>query len=167
MQTEAEAATVLLTEGGGRTRRRGEGSNTTTNPSNTVMKKYSKLLLGLMAAVSSLCFIIYKYRYDRLYHVMQVLEVFGSPEDGVAAPGRSLSISPGWVGLGGGVWLYSAYCSGLQCDRVSVLGLVQRPDNMAVAADLQCTLWFEGSRQPLQVRLQTCLSQTVCCVITQ
>ena len=116
------------------------------------MKKYSKLLLGLMAAVSSLCFIIYKYRYDRLYHVMQVLEVFGSPED-AAAPGRSLSISPGWVGLGGGVWLYSAYCSGLQCDRVSVLGLVQRPDNTAVAADLQCTLWFEGSRQPLQVRL--------------
>ena len=154
MQTEAEAVTVLLTEGGGRARRRGERTNTTNPSSNTsAMKKYSKLLLGLMAAVSSLCFLIYKYRYDRLYHVMQVLEVFGSPEDGVAVPGRSLSLSPGWVGLGGGVWLYSAYCSGLQCDRVSVLGLVQRPDNTAVAADLQCTLWFEGSRQPLQVRL--------------
>ena len=152
MQTEAEAVTVLITEGGSRVRRRGEGSSTSTNTS--VMKKYSKLLLGLLAAVSSLCFIIYKYRYDRLYHVMQVLEVFGSPEDGLAAPGRSLSISPGWVGLGGGIWLYSAYCSGLlQCDRVSVLGLVQRPDNTAVAADLQCSLWFEGARSPLQVRL--------------
>ena len=152
MQTEAEAVTVLLTEGGGRVRRRGERSSTTatSNPNTSVMKKYSKLLLAVLAAVSSLCFIIYKYRYDRLYHVMQVLEVFGSPEDGAAAPGRSLSISPGWVGgLGGGVWLYSAYCSGLQCDRVSVLGLVQRPDNTAVAADLQCSLWFEGARQPL------------------
>jgi len=32
------------------------------------------------ALVSFLCFLVYKYRYDRLYNVMQVLEVFGSPE---------------------------------------------------------------------------------------
>ena len=32
------------------------------------------------ALLSFLCFLVYKYRYDRLYNVMQVLEVFGSPE---------------------------------------------------------------------------------------
>jgi hypothetical protein len=37
-------------------------------------------LLVAGAAVSFLCFLVYKYRYDRLYNVMQVLEVFGSPE---------------------------------------------------------------------------------------
>ena len=40
------------------------------------MKKYTKLGLALVAVISSLAFLIYKYRYDRLYHVMQV-----SPED--------------------------------------------------------------------------------------
>ena len=153
MQSEVEVAltsanTRVITSAALRTQRqRGEAEA-------GVMKKYTKLVLALVAVVSSLAFIIYKYRYDRLYHVMQVLEVFGSPEDGVLPPGRSLTISPGWVGLGGGVWLYSAYCSGpgSQCERVSVLGLVQRPDNTGVAADLQCSLWFEGSRQALQVR---------------
>ena len=36
------------------------------------MKKYTKLVLALVAVISSLAFLIYKYRYDRLYHVMQV-----------------------------------------------------------------------------------------------
>ena len=36
------------------------------------MKKYTKLGLALVAVISSLAFLIYKYRYDRLYHVMQV-----------------------------------------------------------------------------------------------
>ena len=36
------------------------------------MKKYTKLALALVAVISSLAFLIYKYRYDRLYHVMQV-----------------------------------------------------------------------------------------------
>ena len=38
----------------------------------SAMKKYTKLVLALVAVISSLCFLIYKYRYDRLYHVMQV-----------------------------------------------------------------------------------------------
>ena len=42
----------------------------------SAMKKYTKLMLALVAVISSLAFLIYKYRYDRLYHVMQV-----SPED--------------------------------------------------------------------------------------
>ena len=36
------------------------------------MKKYTRLGLALVAVISSLAFLIYKYRYDRLYHVMQV-----------------------------------------------------------------------------------------------
>ena len=38
----------------------------------SAMKKYTKLVLALVAVISSLAFLIYKYRYDRLYHVMQV-----------------------------------------------------------------------------------------------
>ena len=41
---------------------------------------FAQLLLVAGAAVSFLCFLGYTYRYDRLYNVMQVLEVFGSPE---------------------------------------------------------------------------------------
>ena len=146
MQSEIEAASVLLPE----VRRRPEVSSAPASSHPGVMKKYSKLLLGLLAAVSSLCFLIYKYRYDRLYHVMQVLEVFGSPED-VSGQGRSLEVSPGWLGVGDGVWLYSAHCAG-GCHEVAVLGLVEREHNAAVTADLQCALWYEGSRQHLEVR---------------
>ena len=45
------------------------------------MKKYTKLVLSVTAVISFICFLIYKYRYDRLYNVMQVLEVFGTPDD--------------------------------------------------------------------------------------
>ena len=67
------------------------------------MKKYTKLVLAVVAVISSLCFVIYKYRYDRLYHVMQVLEVFGSPEEDAssschAAAARTV---PSWQQLPG------------------------------------------------------------------
>ena len=147
MQSEVEAARVLISEGDTVRRRTEAGPHSSPG----LMKKYSKLLLALVAVVSSLSFLIYKYRYDRLYHVMQVLEVFGNPDE-LSVPWRSLAISPGWVGAGEGVWLYSAHCGSVGCREVTVLGLVEREDNTAVTADLQCSLWFEGSRQPLEVR---------------
>ena len=33
------------------------------------------------AVISTFLFAVYKLKYDRLYHVMQVLEVFGTPSD--------------------------------------------------------------------------------------
>ena len=71
MQSEVEVAltsanTRVITSAALRSQRqRGEAEA-------GVMKKYTKLVLALVAVVSSLAFIIYKYRYDRLYHVMQV-----------------------------------------------------------------------------------------------
>merc|ERR1711971_574916 len=44
----------------------------------TKMKKYTKLILSVVAVISFFSFIFYKFRYDRLYNVMQVLEVFGT-----------------------------------------------------------------------------------------
>ena len=62
MQSEVEVALSSSSTTGAR-EQRGSVSG---------MKKYTKLVLALVAVISSLCFLIYKYRYDRLYHVMQV-----------------------------------------------------------------------------------------------
>ena len=67
MQTEVE---VALLQPDGRQERQ-EGRRRQEDHS-SVMKKYTKLLLGVVAALSSLAFVVYKFRYDRLYHVMQV-----------------------------------------------------------------------------------------------
>jgi hypothetical protein len=43
------------------------------------MKKYQQLLIIALGLLSFVSFLIYKHEYDRLRHVLQVLEVFGSP----------------------------------------------------------------------------------------
>ncbi len=43
------------------------------------MKKLSKMALAFMALASFFCFLFYKYRYDKLYNVLEVLEFFGNP----------------------------------------------------------------------------------------
>ena len=134
------------------------------------MKKYTKLGLALVAVISSLAFLIYKYRYDRLYHVMQVskcpvclngsvlshilcqvLEVFGDPAQPPEAPcstGPASSVSQvSWQHLGEGIWVFGAHCStGAACSVVTAVGLV----TMGARGDLQCALWYEGSRLQLQ-----------------
>ena len=60
-------------------RRRSERRRTHPDQEPKTMKKYTKLLLAIVAVISSLFFIIYKYRYDRLYHVMQVKKWYHSP----------------------------------------------------------------------------------------
>merc|ERR1712130_563557 len=52
----------------------------------TKMKKYTKLILSVVAVISFFSFVFYKFRYDRLYNVMQVLEVFGTPDDPSVQP---------------------------------------------------------------------------------
>jgi len=119
----------------------------------SAMKKYTKLVLALVAVISSLAFLIYKYRYDRLYHVMQVLEVFGDPNQPPEAascsrgPAFSVPVSS-WQHLGQGLWVFGAHCStGKDCSTVTAVGLVTWP---AVEGDLQCALWYEGARHQLQ-----------------
>lgn len=125
------------------------------------MKKYTKLLLVAGAISSFLCFLVYKYRYDRLYSVMQVLEVFGSPED-VSCTDKSLSRSspqdfplsvPYWKGLEGGLEVYSAYCSPSAgesgpCPLVTALAIT--PGAGSTVPQFRCAAWYEGSLKPLE-----------------
>ena len=71
MQSEVETTTFLQQQSTTTTARRHNNRRDQTT-AEVKMKKYTKLVLAVVAVVSSLCFIIYKYRYDRLYHVMQV-----------------------------------------------------------------------------------------------
>lgn len=71
MQSEVEAA-LASTEPFNRNSVRNR-SRREREPEVGIMKKYTKLILCIIALISSLCFVIYKYRYDRLYHVMQVM----------------------------------------------------------------------------------------------
>ena len=111
-----------------------------------IMKKYTKLVLMVVAIISSLCFLIYKYRYDRLYNVLQVMEVFGSPDDPSCVPcvpPPPLQLSPAWQQVSPTVHLYSAYCDytsmdreGGSCPTVTVLGVARGEPR-----DYKCRLW--------------------------
>jgi len=163
MQSEVEAA-LASTEPLTRTRHR---SRRDRDPEVSIMKKYTKLILCIIALISSLCFVIYKYRYDRLYHVMQVLEVFGSPDQPDLSqspcpdhpPADVMMTSPGWQHLGGGLWVYAAYCSGggQVCSHVTAVGVLQ--DTAAETEVLQCALWYEESPQHLQGLLSVTTSK--------
>jgi len=122
---------------------------------NSLMKKYTKLVLMVVAILSSLCFLIYKYRYDRLYNVLQVMEVFGTPDDPSFVPCKTpppLMLSPAWQQVDHTVYLYSAYCDYTSmdmvvgtCPTVSVIGVA-----MEKPQDYKCKLWFEGSLQAME-----------------
>ena len=106
-----------------------------------IMKKYTKLVLMVVAIMSSLCFLIYKYRYDRLYNVLQVMEVFGTPDDPncvPCVPPPPLQLSPAWQQVSPTVHLYSAYCDreGGSCPTVTVLGVARGEPK-----DYKCRLW--------------------------
>merc|ERR1711936_568387 len=80
------------------------------------MKKNTKLILSLVAVVSFFSFIFYKFRYDRLYNVMQVLEVFGTPDDPAFKPCENQDedgpawLPPTWQSPSPSLHLYSAHC---------------------------------------------------------
>merc|ERR1711936_402747 len=117
----------------------------------TKMKKYTKLILSVVAVVSFFSFIFYKFRYDRLYNVLQVLEVFGTPDDPSVQPCTSEDawVPPTWQSHGASLHLYSAHCSSSsdstsKCSRVSILGVSTSPPT------LQCRLWIEGATKALE-----------------
>merc|ERR1711936_720333 len=117
----------------------------------TKMKKYTKLILSVVAVISFFSFIFYKFRYDRLYNVMQVLEVFGTPDDPSVQPCTSEDawVPPTWQSHGASLHLYSAHCSSSsdstsKCSRVSILGVSTSPPT------LQCRLWIEGATKALE-----------------
>ena len=111
-----------------------------------IMKKYTKLVLMVVAIISSLCFLIYKYRYDRLYNVLQVLEVFGTPDDPSFVPCKTppaLELTPAWQRVSPTVYLYSAYCDYTimdmvegTCPTVTAIGVA-----MGEPKDYKCKLW--------------------------
>eukprot|EP00088_Acartia_fossae_P046383 TRINITY_DN5006_c0_g1_i1.p1 TRINITY_DN5006_c0_g1~~TRINITY_DN5006_c0_g1_i1.p1 ORF type:complete len:442 (+),score=62.11 TRINITY_DN5006_c0_g1_i1:73-1398(+) len=118
------------------------------------MKKFTKCTFMIAAVVSTLLFCVYKLRYDRLYHVMQVLEVFGTPSDFHSCERKNEDIDlvpPTWLQLEPGVQVYSGQCVKLPgedgaCPQVDVLAIIkENPD----IDSLLCKFWIEGSTQPI------------------
>ena len=54
------------------------------------MKKYYQLILLVLSAISIISFVIYKHEYDRLRKVLEVLDVFGTPD---VEPGKEALIN--------------------------------------------------------------------------
>jgi len=122
------------------------------------MKKYSKLGLVLITLISSVFFLFYKLRYDRLYNVMQVLEVFGSPSvqercntEPLDPPVQGMP-PPTWRAVGQHLNVYSAHCTSVAGER----GACQSVKIIAIASmaldnsQFFCKLWYEGSDVPIQ-----------------
>jgi len=144
MNSDEELLITVKTE-----RRGGETSKLQT------MKKYTKLSLCITAILSTLCFFFYKYRYDRLYNVIQVLEVFGTPDDpsfkSCSSP-PPVSMPPSWHRLSDSVYLYASYCEASlggepgACASVATLAVARGNSVQGT----QCKLWFEGSTKALE-----------------
>lgn len=120
------------------------------------MKKISKLALLVAASVSFVCFVFYKYQYDKLYNVLQVLEFFGSPETpdssgkgrktgnlryGFGSSGRPSA----WKRLDPNRSVYGAYCgrNGLEssssCAEVLAVATVA-----GSTSSMGCKIWYRS-----------------------
>jgi len=122
------------------------------NDNSWKMKKYMKLLLSVVALVSLVCFIFYKHKYDRLYNVMEVLEIFGTPDDPNfkcphpgTAPGPPLGQVSSWQRVTDSVSVYSAYCDTSPADTkgcpvITALAIAKQD-----LGAFKCKLWYEGS----------------------
>ena len=113
-----------------------------------LMKKYTKLVLSVVAIISTLCFLLYKYRYDRLYNVLAVLEVFGTPDNTSLASSTACAktvpiqqLNPAWQQVSPSLALYSAYCGNsvnLGCSAVTALGVGREGEEKE---GYKCKLW--------------------------
>jgi len=124
------------------------------------MRKYSKLTLVIVTVVSLICFLFYKVQYDKLYNVLQVLEFFGNanqpPASGAGGVTQSFDqhvlsgLLPSWQYVTPELFIYSAFCvkdKGQDCVRVTAL--MAATERAAVASDLGCQLWYEGTVRPV------------------
>jgi len=116
------------------------------------MKKYLKLVLVVIAVVSLISFIFYKHKYDRLYNVMEVLEIFGTPEDpNFKCPNAGSQTSPrlgqvsSWQRITDNLYVYSAYCDSLPHNSRGCALITALAVSTLTPANLHCKLWYEGS----------------------
>lgn len=119
-----------------------------------IMKKVSKMALAFVALASFVCFLFYKWRYDKLYSVLEVLEFFGNVNSaslGTAVNGfasRSswrLQHPPAWQRLSNGTFAYSAHCSRTpgsndMCPAVTILS-ISSLHSVNDLHKLTCQLW--------------------------
>jgi hypothetical protein len=124
------------------------------------MRKYYKLVLVTVTAISLFCLIFYKTQYDKLYNVLEVLEFFGKEPNSAKGPlcqnafhtGLSTFRAPAFQRINDGVFAYSAFCfrepdgGGDECPLVMVIASVV----LAALKDFRCKLWYDGSIQPLE-----------------
>merc|ERR1711892_1545194 len=88
-------------------------------------------------------------------NVLQVLEVFGTPDDPSFVPCKTppaLELTPAWQRVSPTVYLYSSYCDYTSmdmgqgtCPTVTAIGVA-----MGEPKDYKCKLWFEGSIKAME-----------------
>ena len=118
----------------------------------STMRKYYKLLLLVITALSVVFLLFYKTQYDKLYGVLQVMEFFGEGrEDGrvklapvhCSLEARAPWSPPSFHPLSQETFVYSAFCQ-TQAEKASACSIV-----MALAVsineddleNLSCQLW--------------------------
>jgi len=121
------------------------------------MRKFSKLTLVIVTAVSLVCFLFYKIQYDKLYNVLQVLEFFGTADQSAQTKQvldhRILTgLLPTWQYVSPSLFIYSAFCSmgsaeGGSCIKVTALAAAT--ESAATSSEIGCQLWYEGTVRPV------------------
>jgi len=122
------------------------------------MRKFSKLTLVIITAVSLICFLFYKIQYDKLYNVLQMLEFFGTAQQQtVASPNQQVldhriltGLLPTWQYVSPSLFIYSAFCVATsEGECVKVTALAASTEGSATSSDIGCQLWYEGTVRPV------------------
>jgi len=127
-----------------------------------MMRKYYQVLLTAFAIVSACLFLFYKHEYDRLRHVMEVMETFGVHEeldenkggqrfmkevDGLRPANYHFEPTPAWTNIHKNSYVFSAFWD----TTISVDGreigkiLAVAVDELSAPQELSCSIWVEGS----------------------
>lgn len=121
----------------------------------STMKKYQRLCVLIIAVISAICFIVYYYKYQNLYHVMDVLGSLAGPHQ---ENKRNMSTLHGdshedehrrmyrwiWMRMTDNIHVYSAY---YDTENVKVFGTISF-DKKKNDVLVKCLLWYAGDVMP-------------------
>lgn len=118
------------------------------------MKKYQRLVLIIISIISVGLFLVYRQQYNRLRHVLEVFNFFGTPcnvselqrSDGLLLE-HDWGPQPIWQEVDSKGFIYSAFL--LQKNKVQGLGV----RHASVAIPKSCFLFFEDGNKPVKGKL--------------
>ncbi|XP_050293725.1 uncharacterized protein LOC126734233 [Anthonomus grandis grandis] len=118
------------------------------------MKKYQRLLLIIISIISLSLFLVYRHQYNRLRHVLEVFNFFGTPcniSELHRSPGVLLEHDwgpqPVWQEVDSKGFIYSAFL--VENHKVQGLGV----RHASVAIPKSCFLFFEDDPKPIKGKL--------------